>query len=138
MIPVTFPVGIVDTTDGMAGAILKGLPLREPSSPKRKRLAAKQGSERRLIKESDKSKPLPCRFHDLRHTGGTRMLEAGVPFSVVATIMGWSAATTVRMAKRYGHIGQAAQRQVVEAFCEADFERKSPQSERVKTTVLFY
>jgi integrase len=29
-----------------------------------------------------------CRFHDLRHTGCTRMLEAGVPFSVVATIMG--------------------------------------------------
>jgi integrase len=22
-----------------------------------------------------------CRFHDLRHTGCTRMLEAGVPFS---------------------------------------------------------
>jgi hypothetical protein len=34
-----------------------------------------------------------------------------VPFSVLATIMGWSASTTVRMAKRYGHIGQAAQRQ---------------------------
>jgi hypothetical protein len=28
-----------------------------------------------------------CRFHDLRHTGCTRMLEAGVPFSVVATII---------------------------------------------------
>ncbi|MEE8200301.1 MAG: site-specific integrase [Candidatus Acidoferrales bacterium] len=54
-----------------------------------------------------------CRFHDLRHTGCTRMLEAGVPFSVVAAIMGWSASTTVRMAKRYGHIGQAAQRHAV-------------------------
>ena len=29
-----------------------------------------------------------CRFHDLRHTGCTRMLEPGVPFSVVASIMG--------------------------------------------------
>jgi integrase len=29
-----------------------------------------------------------CRFHDLRHTACTRMLEGGVPFSVVATIMG--------------------------------------------------
>lgn len=63
-----------------------------------------------------------CRFHDLRHTGCTRMLEAGVPFSVVAAIMGWSASTTVRMAKRYGHIGQAAQRQAVAALSEADFE----------------
>ena len=41
------------------------------------------------------------------------MLEAGVPFSVVATIMGWSASTTVRMSRRYGHIGQGAQRQAV-------------------------
>ena len=30
--------------------------------------------------------------------------------------MGWSVATTVRMAKRYGHIGQAAQRQAVEVL----------------------
>jgi integrase len=57
-----------------------------------------------------------CRFHDLRHTGCTRMLEAGVPFSVVATIMGWSPSTTVRMSRRYGHIGQASQRQAVNAL----------------------
>jgi hypothetical protein len=31
--------------------------------------------------------------------------EAGQPFAVVAEIMGWSAGTAVRMAKRYGHIG---------------------------------
>ena len=41
------------------------------------------------------------------------MLEGGAPLSVVASILGWSAATTVRMAKRYGHIGQVAQRQAV-------------------------
>jgi integrase len=57
-----------------------------------------------VIYESDPTKPIgrwkeawesaktragvACRFHDLRHTGCTRMLEAGVPFSVVATIMG--------------------------------------------------
>ena len=57
-----------------------------------------------------------CRFHDLRHTGCTRMLEAGVPFPVLAMLMGWSAATTIRMAKRYGHIGQAALRKAVEAI----------------------
>lgn len=53
------------------------------------------------------------RFHDLRHTCVTRMLEGGAPLSVVAAILGWSPATTVRMAKRYGHIGQVAQRQAV-------------------------
>ncbi len=31
-----------------------------------------------------------------------------MPFSVVASIMGWSAGTTVRMLKRYGHISDAA------------------------------
>ena len=54
------------------------------------------------------------RFHDLRHTCVTRMLEGGVPLSVVASILGWSPATTARMAKRYGHIGQVALRQAVE------------------------
>jgi integrase len=57
-----------------------------------------------------------CRFHDLRHTGCTRMLEGGVSFPVLASLMGWSAATTIRMAKRYGHIGHAALRSAVETI----------------------
>jgi integrase len=69
-----------------------------------------------------------CRFHDLRHTGCTRMLEAGVPFSVVATIMGWSPSTTVRMSRRYGHIGQAAQRQAVNALNQALLESDGAQN----------
>jgi integrase len=56
---------------------------------------------------------ITIRFHDLRHTCVTRMLEGGVPLSVVASILGWSPATTARMAKRYGHIGHVAQRQAV-------------------------
>src|SRR5262249_14596714 len=60
-----------------------------------------------------------CRFHDLRHTGCTRMLEAGVPFSVVSDIMGWSASTAVRMAKRYGHIGHTARRDAIDKLAAA-------------------
>ena len=56
------------------------------------------------------------------------MLEAGVPFSVVATIMGWSPSTTVRMARRYGHIGQTAQRQAVNALSEAGFQGDGAQN----------
>jgi hypothetical protein len=48
------------------------------------------------------------------------MIEGGVPFSVVATIMGWSPSTAVRMARRYGHIGQAAQREAVKHLNGAD------------------
>jgi hypothetical protein len=40
----------------------------------------------------------------------TRLLERGAAFATVATVMGWSAATAMRMAKRYGHIGKSAQR----------------------------
>jgi len=65
--------------------------------------------------------PLACRFHDLRHTARTRMLEHGVPFSTVATIMGWSPSIAVRMSRRYGHIGQAAQREAVKALDRTDF-----------------
>ncbi len=57
---------------------------------------------------------ISVRFHDLRHTAVTRMLEGGAPLSVVASILGWSSATTVRMSKRYGHIGHVALRQAVE------------------------
>ena len=47
--------------------------------------------------------PLPCRFHDLRHTAVSRMLNAGVSIAKVAKIVGWSASTMVLKAKRNGH-----------------------------------
>ncbi len=68
---------------------------------------------------------IAIRFHDLRHTCVTRMLDRGVPLSVVASILGWSPATTARMAKRYGHIGQLAQRQAVAIL---DVKPKKPRA----------
>jgi integrase len=50
---------------------------------------------------------IKVRFHDLRHTGCTRMLEGRTSFPTVARIMGWSPSTTVLMAKRYGHLDKA-------------------------------
>ncbi len=70
-----------------------------------------------------------CRFHDLRHTGCTRMLEGGTPFPVLAALMGWSPATTVRMAKRYGHIGHDALRRAVESISQGTPEPEKPKSE---------
>ena len=54
-----------------------------------------------------------CRLHDLRHTACTRMLEAGVPLTVIASLLGWSGSTMVLMAKRYGHIGAQAKQDAV-------------------------
>ena len=120
-------------------------PLHEPSHfvfPAERYGASGDGAT--VVYESDPTRPIgrwkeawesakiragvSCRFHDLRHTGCTRMLEAGVPFSVVATIMGWSPSTTVRMARRYGHIGQTAQRQAVNALKGADFDGDGAQN----------
>jgi len=66
--------------------------------------------------ESAKSKKranVKARWHDLRHTCCTRLLEQGVSLPIVGQILGWSTSTTVRMAQRYGHIGQEAQRQAM-------------------------
>ena len=63
-----------------------------------------------------KTAGVQCRFHDLRHTCVTRLLERGVPLAVVATLMGWSPATTARMAKRYAHFGDSAQRRAMETL----------------------
>jgi integrase len=85
--------------------------------------------------DDKEERSLRARFHDLRHTACTRMLEGGAPYAVVASIMGWSASTSIRMAKRYGHIGQRAQRQAVEmldgAKMEAESFEKSPELKEV-------
>jgi integrase len=60
------------------------------------------------------------RFHDLRHTAATKLLEEGTPIAVVAQILGWSASTAVRMAKRYGHIRPEVQRQALDAVATAE------------------
>jgi integrase len=60
------------------------------------------------------------RYHDLRHTTATKMLEQGTPIAVVAHVLGWSASTAVRMAKRYGHIRPEAQRLALEAIATAE------------------
>ena len=57
------------------------------------------GSWKKAWEAAKQRAGVTCRFHDLRHSGCTRMLEAGVPFSVVSDIMGWGASTVVRMAK---------------------------------------
>jgi integrase len=80
--------------------------------------------------EEEDRTPLKCRFHDLRHTAVTRLLEAGIPYPVVASIMGWSAATAIRMAKRYGHIGNQALRAAADVLGEVKIPvgslKKSP------------
>jgi len=90
--------------------------------------------------EEEESEPLKCRFHDLRHTAVTRLLEGGIPYPVVASMMGWSAATAIRMAKRYGHIGSKALRDAADVLGEVKIPveslKKSPKSPEVQNVAV--
>jgi hypothetical protein len=61
-------------------------------------------------------------------------LEAGIPYPVVASVMGWSAATAIRMAKRY-HIGNQALRDATDVLERLQIPpgslKKSPKSAEV-------
>jgi integrase len=70
--------------------------------------------------EKDAIEPLTCRFHDLRHTAVSRMLEAGVALAKVAKIVGWSPSTMVQMAARYGHFTLDELRGAVETISRSD------------------
>ena len=76
--------------------------------------------------ESEAIPPLVCRFHDLRHTAVSRMLNAGIPIAKVAKIVGWSQATMVRMAARYGHFSLNELREAVESISGTEIQPGSP------------
>lgn len=60
--------------------------------------------------------PFQCRFHDLRHTACTRMIQSGIPIPVIAQLVGWSPSTMMEMARRYGHFSQDTLREAVESI----------------------
>jgi integrase len=63
-----------------------------------------EAAKRRTADKENRIPAVVCRWHDLRHTFCTRLVESGQGLAVLAVLMGWSAATTVRMARRYGHL----------------------------------
>lgn len=89
--------------------------------------------------DDEEAEPLICRFHDLRHTACTRMLEHGTPFAIVAAIMGWASSAIPRMVKRYGHIGNQAQQDAVNRLgaepdaAYSDYYKNFTKSEEVET-----
>lgn len=53
------------------------------------------------------------RFHDLRHTAGTRMADAGVPIAVIADILGHK---DIRTTMRYVHATDEGKRRAVKSL----------------------
>lgn len=95
------------------------------------------GSLKTAWKTAKKAAGVAARWHDLRHTCVTRLLESGQTLPMIASIMGWSASTTVRMAQRYGHISTDARRAAMEAMNaprpklpEGAFERHAGMTEK--------
>jgi hypothetical protein len=43
------------------------------------------------------------RLHDLRHTAVSRMIDEGIPLTVIGKIVGWAPSTVVHMSTIYGH-----------------------------------
>ena len=78
------------------------------------------GSWKVAWKNIQRTAGIKCRFHDLRHSAVTRLLEAGASFPLVAEILGWSASTTYIMIKRYGHIQIDVKRRAMDAMRGAD------------------
>lgn len=83
-----------------------------------------------------------CRFHDLRHTAITRLLDSGVSHPVVAEIAGWSTSTAIRMIKEvYGHIGLATRQRAIAQRDQFMIEQalsspqKSPQMQPATNTI---
>jgi integrase len=74
------------------------------------------GSNKVAWKEAKKRAGIEVRFHDLRHTAVSRMLNAGIPIPKVAKIVGWSTSTMVKMAKKYGHFSLDDLRGAVEVI----------------------
>jgi hypothetical protein len=54
------------------------------------------------------------------------MLNAGVPIAKVAKIVGWSTATMVRMAARYGHFTLDELRGAMDSISSTTLQTKSP------------
>jgi hypothetical protein len=54
------------------------------------------------------------------------MLDAAVPIAKAAKIVGWSPATMVRMAARYGHFALEELRSAVESISRAEIPQGSP------------
>ena len=55
------------------------------------------------------------RFHDIRHTFGTRAVDGGAPLSAVKEVMGHA---DIRTTMRYVHATDEGKRKAVEAVAE--------------------
>jgi integrase len=101
------------------GGVAYGL---DPKTPVKDVGEAGDAAKRRTADEEKGIPAVVCRWHDLRHTFVTRLLESGQSLAVVGRVVGWSASTLARMSRRYGHLGEETLRRAVCVLDGADFQ----------------
>lgn len=86
------------------------------------------GSWRKAWEQARKRAKVRIRFHDLRHTAVTRLLEAGRTIEQIAPIMGWGAQTMYEMALIYAEWSLDAKRKTLSALePRSKKRRRNPQ-----------
>jgi len=104
-------------------AALDGLPKGDPyyfAHRRHKRIDTTHSIIRNMLTRACTRAGIPAQranggitFHSFRHTGATRMLEAGVPLRVIQEIGGWR---TLQQLERYAHVTDTAKVAAVEAI----------------------
>jgi integrase len=74
------------------------------------------GSWKRAWQTARRRSGIHLRFHDLRHTTVTRLLESGRSIPQIAPIMGWSASAMYEMSIRYSEWSLEAKRETMSAL----------------------
>jgi len=88
------------------------------------------GSIKRTWRRAKTLAKVPVRFHDLRHSAVTRLLEASTSLITVGELLGWASGTVALMAKRYGHISSQSLRNAVDSLDRTPKPEPAPEAKR--------
>ena len=100
----------------------------DPTRPIGRLKEAWEAAKKRTADEEKGIPAVVCRFHDLRHTFATRLLEGGRSFHEVSRLLGWSPSTAVRMSYRYGHLSEGTLRDAIKVLDRPGFRGESPEN----------
>jgi integrase len=92
------------------------------------------GSVQHAWQRAKKAAGVTIRFHDLRHSACTHLLEAVVPLMVVGQLLGLAGGTVAAMAKKYGHVGPKALQDAVKPLEPKRTRKRKPTAQ--PTTAL--
>jgi transposase len=94
------------------------------------------GSWKRAWTTARRIAGVQIRFHDLRHTTVTRLLDAGCTLEQISPILGWSARTMTEMMKRYQHRSLENRRKTLKALVSQREAVRTPDQVKALESLL--